>query len=675
MYEQHFGITGLPFKLSPDPFFYFDSDQHRASLQAMRQAFARELPFIVLSGEIGSGKTTILRTWLPELETAGVAVGQIANTQLDADDLMRAIATAFGVEAQSGASGGPDAALRKFLHALDGRQALVVVDEAQNLSHDALQRLTAFADMASAECSAIRICLVGQPELRARIADPTLREFQARVQQSTHLGTLDAGQTRQYIEHRLRKVGWSGTPSFDTGAYDGIHRLTGGVPRRVNVLCNRLLLAQFLSDGRNISAQTVAAAAHALHAEIGEHAFAAALQPFEVEAPRVPEIVPGAILVVVSGRSDQIMAVPLLRAMAARRDLPPAVLVALSDDCTWRLNRDLHSFAAITQQPVALMEGARPQPTGIASSFQQLLRRCHPSAVIIFDGDASSHACATVAKERGVALVHIDSSARADVSFAAIPSLRAAVDQLADLRFGSPCETRVAEGDEVYPFVGAGNLLIDSVHLASQLASQSSRFDEPVPRQYVAAAHGYGIVALKQLAPELKAPCREELLPIVRGLSRDLPLVWPMRQATLLSMRGTSIARSLANDRIACIEELGHMAFIRLLRGATCVLTDTSEVMDEAAALGVACLWFAEFGENDAARRRLPCFAVGTDVERANRAVRQILCGMHRTAPALVPGWDGHAAMRMSAYLARWLAKRGPAVQPLNADHPPGCRV
>lgn len=681
MYERHFGITDLPFKLSPDPFFYFGSRQHQAALDAVRQAFTRELPFIILSGEVGAGKTTILRAWLPEVEAAGVAVGQIANTQLDADDLMFAITVAFGIEMRPDTNGSCDAALRGFLHTLQGREALIVIDEAQNLSHDALRRLAALADTASEERASLRICLAGQPELRANIANPALREFMSRVQHSSHLVALDAVQMRQYIEHRLRRVGWSGTPSFDIGAFDSIHQSTGGIPRRINVLCNRLLLAQFLGDGRHIDAQSVAAAARALRAETGDHAFAGGTQRCPSEIPRLPTIESGAIVVVVSGRSDHIKSIPLLRALGRRRDIPPAVLLAVTDERTWSLDRDLHAFAGISQQRLVLAQGARPQPSVVGERFKHFLQVWLPSAVMVIDGDEFSLCCATVAHDACVPLVHVDSNACAEGLDSTAPSPRDAIGRLADLRFGDPSESHLRRERCSSPFVGAGNLLIDSVYLAAQMTARRAQPDAySAARQYADKQRGYGIVALEQRPETLNEPCREAVVPVIRGLSRELPLFWPLPRETMRSLRQTCTAQALAGERIVCIEDLGYAAYIGLLRDATCVLTDALNVVDEAAAVGVACLWMGGGGDEDAGHhRRLPCRDVGSSATRAVRAVWEILFGIGRSATVSGPGRDGHAAIRMSAYLARWLIEfdRPARKRALAAAHPPdaGCEA
>jgi general secretion pathway protein A len=657
MYQQHFGITGSPFQLSPDPFFYFDGDPHRAALAALRQAFTGSLPFVVLSGEVGAGKTTVLHAWLAEVAAGGTAVARLTNTQLDADDLMHAVAIAFGMS--TAMPGDAHASLRTFLRGLNGHAALLAIDEAQNLDPDALRGLAVLADMAAEENAVLRICLAGQPELRTRLADPTLHAVSARVQRACHLDPLDPPQTHRYILHRLLKVGWSGMPAFDPAAFDEIHRLTGGVPRRINVLANRVFLSLFMSGSERIDTRTVAATAHALHAEMGEWELADAATGMVFEPAEGAAIPLGALLLVVGGRSDQIKAVPLLRAIDGRRDLPPAVIVGVSDEVPWRLNHELHDFLGLTKQRVTLPDASQATLEHVAMRFEQLIGKCRPEAVIVFDRGPVAHCCAGVAHEHGVPLVHVGADNQLAGESDDPGSARAAIASLADLRF--ECQSGAADdapGRDPAAFA-VGNLLIDAANLALQLALEGSRWaaDRPLAHDYTEDKRGYGIVALKQPAMHESWSCPEDIVAVLREVCRDLPLVWPMRRDTMLAMRSSGLARTLAGDRIACIEELGHVSLICLLRHATCVLTDCPDVMEEAAALGVPCLSLgARHASHVDAGGWLPGVEVRGSVTHATRAVWDVM--FNGASIVDLPGlWDGNAALRMASRLAHWRAQ------------------
>ena len=659
MYERHFGITGPPFQLSPDPFFYFDSPQHHAALTALRQAFSHEPPFVILSGEIGAGKTTLLRVWLAELEAAGIVVAQLANTQLDANELMWAVATAFGVKDSKGTSAGLIADLRRYLQGLNGRAALLMVDEAQNLGQGALQGLIDLADKAAAQNAVLRICLAGQPELRAHLAATELPELQSRMQPPAHLGALEPEQARQYIEHRLLKVGWAGTPAFDAAAFDAIHRHSGGVPRRINVLSNRLMLSKFLRGGTRIDAATVLAVVGELEAELGAPAVARAAPRTMLEWPPLAPLAGGALWLLASGRSDHVKALPLLCAIGRRRDLPPPALVSLSDGRAWQLDHDLQTFAGVSQQPIALAKDDQPAPGLIESHFLHLIEAFRPSAVIVFDGDPVSQCCARLAREQGVALVHVGADAQGADERLDPCSARAAIARLAGLRL----DCQAARQDDGFTSAalsrGVGNLLADAVYLAlAQIAQTPPRgaWLQLADRDRADDPPAYGIVALKRRPAGASSPCRDEIVTMLREVSRDLPLVWPMRRPSMLALYGSGLARTLKSERITCIDELAHAEFVRLLCDARCVLTDCLDVLEEAATLGVPCLSLgARHAHHVGAGGWLPAIEVGASVTGATRAVWQILFrgGDPKPPPAL---WDGRAAPRIAAHLAQWLA-------------------
>jgi len=177
MYERHFGLAGPPFRLSPDPGFLFVGEDHRELLAALRQIFRQRLPILVVSGEMGAGKTTILRHWLDVCRAQGVAVAQLVNTQLDAGELMHAVAIQFGAARAGDAPADAAASLRRYFASMQHAAALLAIDESQNLSRDALACLVGLSQMAQAARAALRICLTGQPELRAHLAEATLGEI------------------------------------------------------------------------------------------------------------------------------------------------------------------------------------------------------------------------------------------------------------------------------------------------------------------------------------------------------------------------------------------------------------------------------------------------------------------------------------------------------------------
>ena len=278
MYEDFYGLSGKPFQLNPDPAFFFGSRGHKRAFAYLQYGVYQSEGFIVITGEVGAGKTTIVRNLFDHLDRDKLVAAQIVNTQLDADDMLRAVATAFGLPMRAVDKATILASLEAFLCklAIDGKRALLVVDEAQNLSPRAIEELRMLSNFQLGEQALLQSFLIGQPELREMMQGAQMSQLRQRVIASYHLGPLDKGETQAYVEHRLRHVGWESDPQFKPAAFDLIHSASGGIPRRINTLCNRLLLAGFLGEKHEFDVADVQSIVHEIHEELGPDGSAAA---------------------------------------------------------------------------------------------------------------------------------------------------------------------------------------------------------------------------------------------------------------------------------------------------------------------------------------------------------------------------------------------------------------
>lgn len=250
MYEAFYKLRAKPFSLNPDPRFFFGSKGHKRAMAYLEYGLSLAEGFIVITGEIGAGKTMLVRYLFKKLEHENVVAAQLVSTQLDADDMLRSVASAFGLE-QEGLN--KASLLRKIESYLlsvmrQGKRALLVVDEAQNLSPRAVEELRMLSNFQHGDRPLLQSFLLGQPEFRATLQSEEMQQLKQRVIASYHLGAMDASETRAYIQHRLDLVGWAGDPAISDVAYTAIHEYTSGIPRRINTLCDRLLLLGFLSE-------------------------------------------------------------------------------------------------------------------------------------------------------------------------------------------------------------------------------------------------------------------------------------------------------------------------------------------------------------------------------------------------------------------------------------------
>ncbi len=261
MYDAFYGLEDKPFNLSPDPGFFFESRGHARALAYLQYGVQQGEGFVVVTGDIGTGKTTLARMLHDELVDSGeVVVAQLAMTQCTGNELLRMIAEGFGLRQQSKSKASVLSAIGNFLQEQHdaGKRTLLILDEVQNLPLQALEVLRMLSNYQAEEKPLIQSLLLGQAEFQDTLNGANLEQLRQRVIASCHLSPLaSTEETRAYIEHRLRHVGWSGDPQVDDAAYASIHDFTRGVPRRINTFCDRLFLFAFLEGLHAITQETV----------------------------------------------------------------------------------------------------------------------------------------------------------------------------------------------------------------------------------------------------------------------------------------------------------------------------------------------------------------------------------------------------------------------------------
>ena len=269
MYETFYGLTGKPFQLNPDPAFYFGSRQHRRAMAYLEYGIHQNEGFIVVTGDVGAGKTTIVRGLLDKLDPQQVVAGNLVSTQIDAEDMLRLVASSFGLRAKDVEKSDLLLALEAFLVSVcqQGKRALLIVDEAQNLTARAIEELRMLSNFQLETHALLQSFLVGQPEFRRTMQSPEMQQLRQRVIAACHIGPLDADETRGYVEHRLKCVGWKGDPKFQPEAYEGIFKAAGGIPRRINAVCDRLLLSGYLAGQHEFARNDVDMVAREMHDE------------------------------------------------------------------------------------------------------------------------------------------------------------------------------------------------------------------------------------------------------------------------------------------------------------------------------------------------------------------------------------------------------------------------
>lgn len=264
MYEDFYKLSGRPFQLTPDYRFFYDARPHKKALAYLNYGISQGDGFIVITGDIGAGKTTLVDYILSTFVGRNLIAVKVVSTQLDADNMLRSVAEKFDVRQEGLDKATVLKRVETFLvdsHRM-GKPVILFVDEAQNLPRAALEELRMLSNFQLDGQPLLQIYLVGQPEFRHTLAGKDLEQLRQRVITSYHLGPLNPEETKAYIEHRLHQVEWDDDPSISEEAFQMIHEASGGVPRKINLISDRILLHGFIESTHIIDANLVHEVVH-----------------------------------------------------------------------------------------------------------------------------------------------------------------------------------------------------------------------------------------------------------------------------------------------------------------------------------------------------------------------------------------------------------------------------
>jgi type II secretory pathway predicted ATPase ExeA len=324
MYLEPFKLKELPFRLSPDPQFLYLSKQHARAKAYMESTIWFTDGFVVITGEIGSGKTTLIESFLKEVP-ADVVVAQINQTQVSAIAFLQAVLVQFGFSPFKMRKGELISTLNNFLieQYAAGRKVLLIVDEAQNLSMRVLEEIRMLSGVETTKEKVLRIILAGQPELNKKLDAPSLEQLTQRVRLRFHLQTLSEAETKAYIQHRLDVAGAGDRELFAADTFPEIFRYCGGVPRLINTLCDTAMMAAFTADRGVVTRADIASAVQELQwleysARPHRHAATATLAATQHAGARPPSTALGRVLVAADGRTVQEVPLRLGRLIVGR---------------------------------------------------------------------------------------------------------------------------------------------------------------------------------------------------------------------------------------------------------------------------------------------------------------------------------------------------------------------
>ena len=270
MYREFYGFREAPFHITPDPRFLFFSDQHREAFNHVLYGIQERKGFIQLTGEVGAGKTTICRAILQRLP-AECRTALILNPVLTSAQFFRTVLVELGLDAAGRDPSECLEVLNAYLleQAVAGNDVVLLIDEAQDLDRDLLEQVRLLSNLETDDRKLLQIVLLGQPELREKLNERSLRQLRQRITVRYHLDPLSREDTARYIAHRLRVAGANGRPVFTPWAIRVIHRYSGGIPRLVNAVCDKALLYGFVNGTDRLGARAARQAIRELEGRIG----------------------------------------------------------------------------------------------------------------------------------------------------------------------------------------------------------------------------------------------------------------------------------------------------------------------------------------------------------------------------------------------------------------------
>jgi putative secretion ATPase (PEP-CTERM system associated) len=270
MYESYYGFTERPFQLSPDPRFFFATSHHQRALSYLQYGLDQGEGFIVITGPIGTGKTTIARNLLANIADENIVAAQLVTTKLSPKELLDLVAAEFNITVTGNSKADLLQNIEKFLIQLhkQGKRALLLVDEAQNLPAETVEELRMLSNFQLDNKPLIQSFLLGQEELKAIISSPNMEQFRQRIIASAHLKPLTTAELKDYINHRLTQANCNKEALFSDDGFQLIFEKTLGVPRKINIFVDRLLLFGFLEDLSEINCQAINEVANEMSVEL-----------------------------------------------------------------------------------------------------------------------------------------------------------------------------------------------------------------------------------------------------------------------------------------------------------------------------------------------------------------------------------------------------------------------
>ncbi len=692
MYEQYFGLTAPAFAAQADPSLYFASRNHADVLADMRYGVYRGEGFIVVIGDAGTGKTLLTHILLADIKPDKVVAAHLPGVPRGDGVLVPAILHAFGLNTGASTRSHSLAALEDHLLKLvtQGRRGLLLIDQAHDLSNQALDELRHLSTLQLGTLALLQVFLLGQPGLARMLNAASMAAVRQRVLTSSRLQPLPSHETAAYIEHRLRARGWRGQPAIEPAAHAALHQGSAGVPRQINLLCERVFSAASAAALQRVTPELVQQVEH-LHASappgpgvvLKTPSALAAVTPLNGPAsaplspppsaaaglvgtpwqlPALHGNLAGAPLVCVAGSL-----IDMLKARVLNHYLqaPPRAFDMVIVSPQAQADTPLAQAGLLGLKPAHMEMHLAVNPAGYAQCMAEVLRRFDalldvllPRAVLVLGDTPASLACALVARQRGLLVTRLDAGLRGGNERDPQALNAALIDRTANLVFAAhPAAQQNLRHEGLGDNAAA---LTGSVLL--ELVAHAERQGGPLPAllqrcgaraQGVELERSYVLATLKVPADD---PWPADVADTLRALRPQAPVLWLVDAASRQAMAGSGFAQRLQRDGVCLVNDATVIEQLCLVRHASVVLADTARVLaDEAQALGTPVLLYDSQAVLGPAQVESSGAAV---VEDAEETLRAFMALQPRRAGAAESGRHGGpgAAHHIAEQLQAWLA-------------------
>ena len=705
MYQDFYKLTALPFQLSPDPHFFFSSSGHKRALSYLRFGVNKGEGFIVITGHVGTGKTTLAAALFKELEGNNILTANVVTSQLGGDDILRMVAASFGLKHEGLSKASLMTNIETFFHICkqQKKRALLVIDEAQNLPKESLEELRMLSNFQDGQKALLQTFLLGQAEFRDTIALPELEQLRQRVIASYHLHPMSSQETEGYIKHRLQTAGWQGDPGFTGGAFTRIYQQTRGVPRLINSLCDRLLLFGSIEEIHLIDEKVLQIVIEELE---GEVSFSVAPNVDYVDAPEfvssssdlrddsesnvasdqvvAQRFAPQAevaryepptyikkynsvgkkILCVIGSRANVAKISPIIKALSAGDEPLEPLLVHTGLQYDEILSGPFFEQLGVPspQFDLGVGESSQSEQTAeIMRRFEPLLIEQEPAAVLLVGDVNATLACALVAAKRQIPVVHVEAGLRSYDRNMPEEINRVLTDQVSDLLFVTESDAQVnlrkeGVGTERVRFVG--NVMIDTLkdNLERAIPIEQTLSRMGLDDQEAIVSGEFALLTLHRDSNIDDPEVLERLLRTFRALSKQVPIIFPRHPRTEKVIEEAGLEYLLDCEGIFSTGPFSYLEMLSFIKKAKFVMTDSGCIQEETTALGVPCLTLRENTERPITVTLGTNTVVGSEASKIVETVKDIIAtgGKRGNIPEL---WDGQSAMRINDELKLWLTQ------------------